>query len=86
MNEETLKTYHKIDAEIWRLFRTALENIQPTTEYLDIAAGKFVEYEQLWKYTKFWQYAGQACSAKLQEIERLWKELRGEQSEQNNQV
>ena len=84
MNEETIKTYHRIDAETWKIFRALLEEFNTTTEFLDIAASKFTEYEQLWKYTQFWEYAGKTGSTKLQEIERIWKQKRKEIEDGHN--
>lgn len=87
MNDETLKTYYQIITDTWKMLKAELAQLQPTPEYLEIATGHFVEYEQKWKYTLFWRFAGMECSAKLQEIERVWKAIREERkSEQNNQM
>lgn len=47
---------------------------------IQLVISKFREYEQLWKHTRYWEYAGRECSAKLQEIERIWKELRSNEN------
>lgn len=84
MNDEILKTYYQIITDTWKMFKEDVQTIRPNTEYLEVVTGRYIAYEQKWKYTPYWSFAGRECSAKLQEIERIWKEIREEHNEQNS--
>lgn len=85
MNDETKKKYYQIIVDTWRMFTQYAAAVDPADSYMEIVISKFLEYEQKWKYTPFWQFAGRECSAKLQELEAIWKQKRkGLEDEQNS--
>ena len=77
LSNTQLSDLQKITSDTWKIFAYFLKRMEPTDQYMQMVISKFLEYEQLWKYSKYWEYAGRECSAKLQEIERVWKKLRG---------
>lgn len=81
MNDESKKKYYQIVVDTWKMFTQSMTVMNSSDQYMEMVIGKFLEYEQLWKYTPYWSFAGRECSAKLQEIERIWKELKGGQHE-----
>lgn len=82
--EEQLKAYHQIFNELYQMLKTDSQTVKPNTEYLEVIVGRYVAFEQKWKYTPYWHLAGKMGAAVIEEIERIWKEIREEHNEQNS--
>lgn len=62
--------HKKIVDDTWRLFEHFMA--KPN---LDAAAKYFTRYEELYKGTPLWEFAGRECAAKLQELEKYEKHI-----------
>lgn len=67
-----MEKYKLINDETEKLFQYLMKRIKPEKEFLDKSVKLFEEYENKWKDTKYWRYAGAECSAKLQALHREW--------------
>lgn len=74
--EETLKTYYQIITDIWKMLKDDLRRLEPTEDYLDATYTSYVIYENQWRDSEYWAFAGHVCAAALEEINRIWKERR----------
>lgn len=84
MNDE-LKIYYQITTELWKMFYEDMENLKPTTEWLDNTTKRYAAYEAAWvDNDPYWLFAGIECSAKLRTLEKHWRAMRD--YEQNNKM